>query len=43
MTMAFGIIFRFERSDYSEAARADIDREVKVALQQKLDQKKHQG
>ena len=37
--MAYRIIFRFERSDYSEAARADIDREVKVALQQKLDQK----
>ena len=37
--MAFKIIFRFERVDYSETARADIDRGIKVAVQKKLDEK----
>ena len=37
--MSFRLIFRFGRSDYSEAARADIDRDVKVTLQKKLDEK----
>ena len=37
--MAYRLIFRFERADYSESARADIDREIKVTVQQKLDQK----
>ena len=37
--MAFKLIFRFERADYSESARAEIDREVKVMVQQKLDEK----
>ena len=37
--MAFRLAFRFERNDYSESARANIDREIKVTVQQKLDQK----
>ena len=37
--MALKIIFRFERVDYSETARADIDRGIKVAVQKKLDEK----
>ena len=37
--MAFKLIFRFERVDYSESARADTDREIKITVQQKLDQK----
>ena len=37
--MALRVNFRFIRYDYSEAARAEIDREVKVTVQQKLDQK----
>ena len=37
--MAYRLIFRFDRADYLESVRADIDREVKITLQQKLDQK----
>ena len=37
--MAYRLIFQFKRADYSESARADIDREIKVTVQQKLDQK----
>ena len=37
--MTFKLTFRFERADYSESARADIDREVKVMVQKKLDEK----
>ena len=39
--MAFRLVFRFERADYSESAsaRVDTDREIKVIVQQKLDQK----
>ena len=39
MAMAYRLIFRFERADYSESARADTDREIKITVQQKLDQK----
>ena len=38
-SMTFKLTFRFERADYSESARADIDREVKVMVQKKLDEK----
>ena len=38
--MAYRLVFRFERGDYSEAVRADTDREIKTILQQKFDQKR---
>ena len=37
--MAYRLVFRFERASYSEAVRADTDREIKTTLQKKFDQK----